>query len=81
VAKPLPQTPQAPVQQQQRAGAGCDAVCKILGVSKSCSFLVHFAATRSFAHKPDRCKLAHAVVRSQCAGSCNGCMLDATGCK
>jgi hypothetical protein len=55
-------------------------MCTMNGVSKSCSFLVHFAATRRFAHMPKACRLAHAVVRSQCGDTCSGCTLDATRC-
>jgi len=55
-------------------------LCTMNGVSKSCSFLVHFAAIRRFALKPRSCRLAHAVVRSQCGDSCSGCALESTGC-
>eukprot|EP00419_Tripos_fusus_P032962 CAMPEP_0172780778 /NCGR_PEP_ID=MMETSP1074-20121228/203095_1 /TAXON_ID=2916 /ORGANISM="Ceratium fusus, Strain PA161109" /LENGTH=491 /DNA_ID=CAMNT_0013617755 /DNA_START=23 /DNA_END=1498 /DNA_ORIENTATION=+ len=82
-AKILPQAPQASVpvvQQQPKVRTGCNALCKMNGVSKSCRFLVHFAATRSFARKPDACQMAYTVVRSRCGDSCSGCMLEATHC-
>mmetsp|Transcript_30916 Transcript_30916/g.60711 ORF Transcript_30916/g.60711 Transcript_30916/m.60711 type:complete len:421 (+) Transcript_30916:60-1322(+) len=82
--QPLAAAPRAqsvPVRQQLvTSGAGCNALCTMNGVSKSCRFLVHFAATRRFAFKPEACRLAHAVVRTQCGNSCSGCTLDATGC-
>jgi len=83
VLTPLPVLAHMPVPVPTAASApnsqGCDASCTMRGVSKSCRFLVKFAAEHTFSDRLDGCELSLAVVRTQCS-SCLGCNIADTHC-